>query len=294
MVFFLLLSILSSAALLIVLKSFIRWRVETMHGIIFNYWTAASLAYFFGPDHQLDIQQEIITVLPATTIIGFLFISVFFITAKTTQQMGVAVASVASKMSMVIPISAGIIMYDESLGVMKLAGLALALPAVIITSYPSRSNVAEQKFDSGQLMLPLLLFFGAGIVDAAIKYSQHHFMNEQNQHIIIMTIFASAGVFGLLRLLYELILLKKSLHARSIMGGILLGTVNYFSLYFLLKCLASPGAESSTVFAYVNIGVVITSFITGLLMFGEKADRNKIIGILLAVSAIIILATYTG
>ncbi len=292
MVLFLLLSILSSAVLLIVLKSFIKLRVETMHGIIFNYWTAASLAYLFSPGHNLDIQAEIKSVLPATTIIGFLFITVFFITAKTTQQLGVAVASVASKMSMVIPISAGILMYNESLGAMKLAGLALALPAVVITSYPRKSNVTNQHFDFRQLILPLMLFLGAGIVDAAIKFSQHHFMNEQNQHIIIMTIFASAGVFGLLWLIFELLILKKQLTIRSVQGGVLLGIVNYFSLYFLLRCLASPGAESSTVFAYVNIGVVITSFLTGLFIFGEKADRNKIIGILLAVSAIVILASY--
>jgi len=292
MFIFLLLSILSSAALLIVLKSFVKWRVETMHGIIFNYWTAASLALIFGPDHDLDIAAEVTAVLPATTVIGFLFITVFFITAKTTQQLGLGIASVASKMSMVIPITAGIMMYHESLGPMKLLGLALAIPAVVITSYPERSNQDQEPFNLKLLLLPLLLFLGAGIVDTAIKYSQHRFMNDQNQHIIISAIFASAGVFGIIRLLFELFILKKKLIFRSVAGGILLGTVNYFSLYFLLECLASPGAESSTVFAYVNIGVVITSFITGLFLFGEKVSRNKIIGIVLAVAAIVILAGY--
>ena len=193
---------------------------------------------------------------------------------------------------MVIPIAVGILLYQESLGTMKFIGLALALPAVVITSYPAKSNVVQGGVAFRQMLLPLLLFLGAGIVDAAIKFAQFRFMNEQNQHIIIMSIFASAGVFGLLRLLFEIFLLKKNLTLRSVSGGILLGTVNYFSLYFLLECLASPGAESSTIFAFVNIGVVITSFLTGLVLFGEKADRNKITGILLAVAAIVILASY--
>ncbi|MBK7389668.1 MAG: hypothetical protein IPI23_11560 [Bacteroidetes bacterium] len=57
-----------------------------------------------------------------------------------------------------------------------------------------------------------------------------------------------------------------------------------------MKCLESPGTESSTVFALVNIGVVITSFITGLVLFKEPSDRNKIIGLMLSVIAILVLS----
>ena len=107
---------------------------------------------------------------------------------------------------------------------------------------------------------------------------------------IIMSIFASAGLIGLFKLLFEVIVHKKHLSLRSIGGGLLLGSTNYFSLYFLLKCLESPGTESSTVFALVNIGVVITSFITGLVLFKEPSDRNKIIGLMLSVIAILVLS----
>jgi multidrug transporter EmrE-like cation transporter len=74
------------------------------------------------------------------------------------------------------------------------------------------------------------------------------------------------------------------------MGGVLLGITNYLSLYFLLKCLEAPGSESSTVFAYVNIGVVLTSFVSGILLFGERPERSRIIGVVLSIIAITILS----
>lgn len=289
MILYLLLSIISSTGLLIILKSFTKWKVETLHGIIFNYWTAASLSFFISPSKNLEQLPQLSSIWYITAIIGFLFIIVFMITAKTTQVAGVAVASVASKMSMVIPITAGLFLYNESMDAQKMIGILIAIPAVILASNGSSSKL-KTEFKWSTLALPILLFFGAGVVDTAIKYSQHHFMNDDNRQIVIMAIFASAGTIGTMRLLFELTVQKKVLHWRSIFGGILLGITNYLSLYFLIKCFETPGAESSTVFAFVNIGVVITSFFAGLFIFKEHPERNKIIGVLLAVIAIIILS----
>jgi drug/metabolite transporter (DMT)-like permease len=115
-------------------------------------------------------------------------------------------------------------------------------------------------------------------------------MNEDNFQVVIMSIFACAGIFGLFRLIYEMVSDKNIPSLRSVAGGIVLGVTNYLSLYFLLKCLGTPGTESSTVFAYVNIGVVITSFFAGLFIFKEKPGRNKIIGVVLSLVAIVILS----
>lgn len=289
MILYLILSILSSTGLLIILKSFTKWKIETLHGIIFNYWTAASLSFLVSPEKNLAQLPELVSILHLTGLIGFLFIIVFMITAKTTQIAGVAVASVASKMSMVIPISAGLFLYNESMNAQKMTGILIAIPAVILASNGSSPKL-KTEFNWSTLTLPVLLFIGAGVVDTAIKYSQHHFMNDDNRQIVIMAIFASAGTVGTLKLLFDLLILKKSLLWRSVFGGVLLGITNYLSLYFLIKCFDAPGAESSTVFAFVNIGVVISSFFAGLFIFREHPERNKIIGVVLAILAIIILS----
>ncbi len=289
MVLYLLLSILSAACLLIIFRYFVFWKIDTMHAIIVNYWTAAMFSFMTAPAENGRKLYMIGEFWYVSLLIGLLFIVVFFITAKTTQKIGVGVASVASKMSMVIPIGAGIWLYQESLDLQKSIGILLAIPAVILTSKPSKQQEGVA-FDWRNLGLPVLLFVGAGLVDTCIKFMQHHYMNDDNRQLVIMSIFASAGLIGLFKLLFEVIVQKKHLSIRSIGGGLLLGSTNYFSLYFLLKCLESPGTESSTVFALVNIGVVITSFITGLLLFKETSDRNKVIGLMLSVIAILVLS----
>ncbi len=289
MILYLILSIISSTGLLIILKNFVKWKVETLHGIIFNYYTAASLSFLIAPSKNMEQLSGLAEIWHITTFIGFLFIVVFMIMAKTTQIAGVASASVASKMSMVIPISAGLLLYNESMNIQKMIGILIAVPAVVLAS-TGTSSKQKSDFNWTTLSLTILLFFGAGLVDTAIKYAQHYFMNDDNRQIVIMSIFASAGTLGSFRLIYELIVLKKTLYLRSILGGILLGVTNYMSLYFLLKCLETPGTESSTVFAYVNIGVVISSFFVSLWFFKEHPERNKIIGVLLSVFAIIILS----
>lgn len=289
MILYLLLSILSSAFLLIILRSFPIWKVETMHGIIVNYWTAATLAFLANFEENRQNLHLIADFWYVTLMIGFLFIVVFFITARTSQKSGIGAASIASKMSMVIPIGAGILLYNEGLGLQKMAGILLAFPAVILTSRPSR-NSENAPFNWKAAGLPALLFVGAGMVDTAIKFAQFHYINDENRQLVIMSIFASAGLFGALRLLFEIFIQKKSVSVKSVLGGLLLGTVNYFSIFFLLKCLESPGTESSTVFALVNVGIVITSFLSGLLLFRESVDRNKIIGLGLALLAIWILS----
>ena len=289
MVLNLILSILSSALLFLILKKFKDWNVETVHGILVNYFTASLLSISFS-NIRLDESLEHISKIWHYAIgIGLLFIIVFVLTGKTAQLCGMAASSIASKMSMVIPISLGVLLYHESFGLQKGIGVALAIPAVILVG-GKPANTGSQKNTNSYWYLPLLLFLGAGLVDTSIKYAQHHFMKDGNMYLVMSLIFGSAGMFGLLNLIRDTISNNQGLTFRSIMGGILLGTVNFCSLYFLINCLNYPKVESSQVFAIVNIGVVLVSLALGILVFREKMDRLKSIGVVFAILAILLLA----
>ena len=64
-------------------------------------------------------------------MLGVLFIVIFNLMARTSQQLGVSVASVATKMSLVIPVLAGLLLYGEELNFLKVAGIATALVAAM-------------------------------------------------------------------------------------------------------------------------------------------------------------------
>jgi drug/metabolite transporter (DMT)-like permease len=289
MLFDLLMSIISSALLFVILKKFSSWGVVTVHGILFNYFTAAGLSLLLSDLDWTIARNHILIAWPYTIGIGLLFILVFVLTGITAQKNGMATASIASKMSMVIPISIGIVFYKDSMDIQKGIGLAMALPAVLLTVDQSGSKT-QGRFDLRFWLLPILLFLGAGLVDSAIKFAQHILMGDGNDYLIIAMIFASAGCFGLIKLTYDSFAGKEPLKWVSFLGGLLLGSVNFCSLYFLVRCLDSPGAESSFVFAIVNVGVVLLSFFIGWMVFNEKPNARKIIGLVLALISIVVLA----
>lgn len=289
MILNLILSILSSALLFVILKKFKDWNVETVHGILVNYFTASALSIAFSNINLEQTLPHILMVWPYAIGIGLLFIVVFVLTGKTAQLCGMAASSIASKMSMVIPISLGVILYNESFGFQKALGVAFAIPAVILVGGKPAHTAAKKSYNS-YWYLPILLFLGAGLVDTAIKYAQHHLMQDDNMYLVMSMIFGSAGLFGLLNLIRDTFSNKQGLTLRSVLGGILLGTVNFFSLFFLINCLKQPSVESSQIFAIVNIGVVLVSFAFAILIFNEKLDRLKLFGLFFAILAILLLA----
>src|SRR5690606_7949094 len=106
--------------------------------------------------------------------LGFLFITIFNVMALTAQRHGMSVASVASKMSVVIPIIFGIYMYHESTGLQKIWGIILALIAVFMVSIKPHSNIKIKH----TVVLPVILFLGSGVIDTSIKFLESTYVEE--------------------------------------------------------------------------------------------------------------------
>ena len=64
---------------------------------------------------------------------------------------------------------------------------------------------------------------------------------------------------------------------------------SFFSVLFL-KALNDPELASSIVFPLVNMGVIVSSSIIGMVLFKEKLSRNNWIGIFLSICAIYIFS----
>ncbi|MGB7393762.1 MAG: EamA family transporter [Pricia sp.] len=131
---YLALSVLSSSLIFVVFKLYPRFRVETLFAIIVNYVVACSTGLFF---YEGGISLAEVPYKPwfwGTMALGILFIVVFNLMAATAQKVGVSVASVATKMSLAIPVLFGVVVYNEQLGPLKIVGIVLALAAVYFAS----------------------------------------------------------------------------------------------------------------------------------------------------------------
>ena len=100
------LTILFTVSLFIFFKEFEKRNINTHQAITFNYLTASIIAILLygNPICLTDIVNT--SWIYPTIALGIFFVVMFNIMAKTTQQLGISIASIASKMSLVIPVIA--------------------------------------------------------------------------------------------------------------------------------------------------------------------------------------------
>ncbi len=262
-------------------KLFSKYKIDTLQAIVINYATAFSFGLIFN-DAQTTVSEIIQTNWFIAAIgLGFLFIAIFNVMALTAQRNGLSVASVASKMSLIIPVIFGIYVNNESTEAQKLIGIALALVAVYLTSIKQKDNSVVTK----SIYLPIILFIGSGIIDTSVN----HFAPKGNIPLFLSSIFGIAAIIGFSLFAYKSITTKKRFQLKSIPFGILLGIVNYGSMYFLLLALRVENTESSTIFTINNIAILALSTLVGLVLFKENISKKNWIGIILAFIAILLV-----
>ena len=278
---YLLLSILSSTAIFVVFKLFDKYNVNTLQAITVNYVTACICGSFLykGRINPSEIIQTEWFV--AAFGLGFLFIAIFNVMALTAQKNGLSVASVASKMSLIIPVIFGIIVYNESVGVQKILGIILALVSVYLTSLKKKDRTVLTQ----SIYLPIILFLGSGIIDTSIN----HFAPDDKIPLFSATIFFFAAIIGFSIVTYKALQFKSVFKLKSIPFGIALGLVNYCSIHFLLLALRVESTESSTLFTINNVAILALSTVIGLLLFKEHISNKNWIGISLALISIVLI-----
>ena len=281
---FLLLSILFSTGLFVIFKYFGIYKIDVLKAIFVNYIVAFSMGFFFA-ERQIPISE--IYVQPwfsGALFLGALFVSIFFVMAMTAQKNGVSVTSIAGKMSVVVPVIFGIILYNESVTFLKIVGIIMALIAVYL------SSVKEEKSEkNGTLLLPILLFIGSGTIDTLLKYIQENYVADEDVSIFSGSLFGIAGVFAFLILVIKTIKKRASFGYKNIIAGIILGVPNYYSIIFLIKALQNKNFESSTLFTINNVAIVVVSTLVGLFFFKEKFSVKNKVGVAMAILGIILV-----
>jgi drug/metabolite transporter (DMT)-like permease len=283
---YLLLSILISTGLFVIFKYFGIYKVDVLKAIFINYIVAFILGFCFAERNFSVAQIPNQPWFFGAICLGFLFVSIFFVMAMTAQKNGVSVASVAGKMSVVIPVFFGIFLYDESVTFLKFFGIIIALIAVYLASV--KEDITSSK--KAGILLPILLFLGSGAIDTALKYIEVTHVPKEEVSIFSGSLFGIAATIAGIILVVKTIKKREAFGVKNSIAGIILGVPNYFSIIFLIKALQTEGFESATLFTINNVGIVITSTIVGILLFKEQLSLKNKIGVALAILGIVIVA----
>ena len=283
---YLILAILISTSIVITFRLFSRFKIDNLQAITTNYLVAALLGFIIHPD------VFSLSYIPGkpwflfSCIIGITFILTFFLFALSAQKVGVAVTSVTSKMSVVIPVTVGIIAYAEPANALKILGVILSLLAFYLTFRKKNS----QKIDKRFLVLPVMLFLGNGTNDTLTKHSQL-FLIGNDYMLFLGMVFTVGFIIGLGMIIIKAIRKKEEssrILMKNLVGGAWLGLLNFGSSYYFIVGMSH--FQSSVFFPIFNVSIVTLSAMAGYLFFKEKLTAINWTGIVLAIAAILLIA----
>ncbi len=293
---YLILSIFSSAVLVLLFKAFQRFEVHTFYAIVINYIVAAGSGFLVLKG---DVAYSALPGKPwfeISLLVGFLFIIMFWFIAMTAQKVGVSVSAVSQKMAVVVPVTVALIAYDgETLSWMKGIGILLAIAGVVMSSIKEDRLEVDRRY----AFLPLIVFMGAGFLDTTMNYVEKFKLSAGDKNtemlLYVSTLFFVAFLLGSLAwMLQGMRGQARPLRARTVLAGIALGIPNFGSIYFLLRTLDSSFLQDSAIFPINNMGIVAASTIGSVLIFGEKLSWMNRIGVLVSLTAIAMIAFAPG
>ena len=277
--------IVCSSFIFVLFKVFPKYNIDTFQAIVFNYFAATACALLFFGKELNQIPSNINVILIAAIACALLFISLFSLMGFSSQKNGLAITSVAVKMSMAVSLIAMIIAYKEPLSILKISGIACAFLGVLLVSIQKK----EKSDSKSSVWMLVVLFFGSGLLDFLLNYTQKYELNDWHAGLFSGLGFFLAGLIGLCIIIVQIIKKKMKFAFKNVIAGFVLGIPNYFSIYLLMNAYQTSDWNDSTVLAILNVSIVLIASFIGLLLFQEKLSLKKGFGLMFSILAIMLL-----
>ncbi|MBP6758529.1 MAG: DMT family transporter [Flavobacterium sp.] len=276
---FLILSIICSVSVGAIFKLARRYSINNSQIVAANYIFALALCYFFfSPDLAavgVDVPWGIYVSL------GFLLPSIFLFLAASIKYVGIVKTDAAQRLSLFIPILAAWLLFGEKFNMLKIAAFGIAFPALLlILNKPSENT-------QNKWIYPAIVLIGFGLID--ILFKQIALFTELPYTISLFIVFVLALTIMAAVVVFEIGFKKAKLNYKNLLFGGLVGIFNFGNILFYLKAHQSFAENPSTVFAGMNMGVIIIGSLTGIFIFKEKLSKMNYAGLFLALVSIVLI-----
>ncbi len=252
--------------------------------ITINYFTATVLGLLIYNSGNSSSWSSSVQWFPFGILLGLLFIAMFYLIGNSSKKAGITVTSLANKLSLVFPVLFSLLYFNEKITILQTLGLIGAFVAVFLTAYKKELKKTNFIF----IVLPVAIFVGSGITDSLVKFVQVVKINSAEVSIFSSLVFLVSFVIGTIISLSQIKTIKFN-HFPTFILGILLGTSNFGSLYFIINALNKSELNSAMIFTVNNMSIVVLSAIFGTFVFHEKLNKINIVGILLAILSLYFL-----
>lgn len=257
--------------------------VNTQQLVLWNYPVAVFLTYILL---RPDFSGIVISSLPFQLYIplGLMLPTMFIVIALSIQYSGIVRTDIAQRVSLVIPLIASFLLFEETLGNRSLLGVVLGFVAVLCSiSWRGRQGDGDSK----AVLYPLLVFAGMGGMDILFKQVTQY--NKEVYFVSLFIVFSLAMLFGLLILLYKLYFKDEKLDRKAIFWGLGLGLFNFANIYWYMHAHRLLKDNPSVVFTTMDVGGIIMGAVVGMTFFKERLSFINKVGLVLAVISVLLI-----
>ena len=281
---YLILAILCSSAVNVVMRL-----SEGRSGNVFvmfmtNYAVCAFIAFLFlGGQTPFAPREGMRFAVLLGLIGGCIYLASLTLLRVNITKNGVMLASVFMKLGVLVPALMAIFFFREKPTALQLIGFAVAVAAILVIYIEPK---AEKTDGSGSrawaLFLLLALLVTSGLVGSLANIYDKLGVREIKDHFLFcnfLTAFVLSGIAALIS--------RKRVSPWDPLLGVMIGVPNYFCTRCLLLSLSHLPAV--VVYPVYNIGAIVVISLFGILLFGERPGRRKLIGLGMILAALALL-----
>lgn len=229
---------------------------------------------------SLGTQCSMLTVLLALIYGVILLIAQWCYTAAMSNG-DAAICSTVYSLGFILPTLSGMVFWNENVTVIKMLGVILVIPAIILSGKKGEGKANTTKGYMIPLMLAMLASGGLGIMQKV--QSNSPYPEQRSIFVLISFVFASA-----VSLIFALC--KKGGGDIKPSGKIFAAGIGVcFAACNLLNTLLASRLDSAVFYPSLNIGVILFSIFSSILLFKEKFTKRLLLVLLFSFAAIILV-----
>ena len=274
----LILAIVSSALISVMMRAGEKKLQSNMVMFIANYAVCTILSgTFMGGQSLFAVAEGWGLVACMGAVSGVLYLVSFMLLQKNINRNGLSVSAVFMKLGVIVPTLMAILVFHEQPGLTQLAGILIAVTAVILITYEKSESGAGH-----QSLWLIILLLCSGVTDAMANIFDKLGNNSLKDHYLLITFFCA--------LLSSVILFlrdRRKIAGFDLLMGACIGVPNYFSSRFLLGALREIPAM--IVYPVYSVMTVVLITIAGVILFKEKISRRKACAMMMILAALVFL-----
>ena len=280
---YLIFAILCSVSVSVLLKVARKHNIVSEQAIAFNYIVALSLCYFLlKPDFKglgftdFFLQSE---AQPIFLTLGILLPVGFMVMSRAVEYAGIVRTDAAQRLALFLQIIAAVFIFNESLSQMRIIGVVVAFGALFCLLFKPATAI-ENATKAAIFLAGVWLIWGStGILFKKIALMGGAFPT---------TLFISFVLAGCIIFIY-LLIKRTRWTVPSLIGGMILGSLNFFNILFYIRAHQYFKESPTIVFAGMDLGVICLGALAGALIFKERISKINTVGIGLGLVAIVLL-----